>query len=230
MSLVLSKLGAKVRSGMGAWNMSNIDGNQIAAAVITDLTKDFLTKLKDGTLGALSKKYELIFADFSDYLNSTYQKCNYIRTLITKDKPYQLDEIYINGMFKCTTKLIDDNSLCQEARDNRRLIVTGFGGIGKTVFAKHLWLSIFREPKDRIPVFVELRRLNQITSIDMETVLRNMLFPSRRASREDLFTELLLGGRFIFIFDAFDELNEINKSIVEEQILDLALRSPKCGF
>ncbi|MEI8713973.1 NACHT domain-containing protein [Mesorhizobium sp. ISC11] len=210
--------------------MSNIDGNQVAAAVITDLTKDFLTRLKDGTLGALSKKYDIIFADFSEYLSSTYQKCNYIRTLITKERPYELQDIYINGNFSCSGKAIDDNSLCQEARDNKRLIVTGFGGIGKTVFAKHLWLSIFREPQGRIPVFLELRRLNQITSIDMETILRNLLFPSKRASREDLFSELLASGRFIFIFDAFDELNEINRGIVEEQILHMAYRSPKCGF
>ena len=210
--------------------MTNIDSNQIAAAIVTDLTKSFLKGLKEKSLDFLSKKYAIFAADFDQYLSSTYQKCNFIRTVITKDRPYEIKKIYVDGYFKCANNIIQDRELSQLIRDNIRVVVTGFGGIGKTVFAKRFWINVFEEPHGRIPVFFELRRLNNLTSPDIESIVRNSLFPSASANRDEIFKEFLESGRFIFILDALDEVTDEKKGSIEEQILSLSFKYPKCGF
>lgn len=210
--------------------MTNIDGNQIAATVIADLTRSFFLALKDKSLDFLSKKYAIFASEFDQYLLSTHQKCNLIRTVITKDKPYEIKRIYVDGYFKCANEILQDNELSQLIRDNTRVVVTGFGGIGKTVFAKRFWISVFEEPQGRIPIFFELRRLNALTSPDLESIVRNSLFPSAVSRRDEIFQELLENGRFIFVLDALDEVTDEKKSVIEEQILSLSFKYPKCGF
>lgn len=214
----------------GERGLSQIDGNAVSAAVIADLIKSSVATLRKSSASVISNVYELVFEDFDEYLDATAKKCMHVKTVITRDKPYIIDDIYVQTYFKCAEETCDDNALIQHVRDGRRVVVMGFGGIGKTIFAKYLWLSIFREPAGKIPVFYELRRLNALTDVDLETVLRNTVFSAGGREREKIFDFYLQKGNFVFVFDAFDELNEDKRSIVADQILSLSANYPNCSF
>lgn len=95
---------------------------------------------------------------------------------------------------------------------------------------KWTWLQIFEEPEGRLPIYVELRRLNNFTNIDIPTFLRNTIIPTGSGLNIDVFSELCSNGRFIFLFDGFDELRRDARAEVESQILHLCQTYEDCGF
>ncbi len=207
-----------------------IDPNVVAASAAAELSKHFFAELKKSSLDFLSKKYSYLFEDFSNYLDITYNKCNIVRTIINKDKSFEIEDIYVPGVFRLGEQKHSDNDLIQVIRDGDPVIVLGFGGIGKTVFTKHLWLSIFKEPHGKIPVYLEIRRLNSITDADLKTYIKRTISPQKKGISQNLFEDFLGDGRFVFIFDGFDELSEQKKESIGEQILHISYEYPKNGF
>jgi hypothetical protein len=208
----------------------NIDTNAIAASAAAELTKQFFSDLKKTSLDFFSRKYSYLFEDFSNYLELTFNRCNLVRTIINKDKSFELDEIYVPGTFRINEETIRDIDLIQSVRDGKPAVVLGFGGIGKTVFTKYLWLSIFREPMGKIPVFLEVRKLNNITDIDVKTYIRRTISPGKGGVDEATFDAFLNDGRFVFVFDGYDELSESRKVIFGDEILELSYTYPSNGF
>lgn len=207
-----------------------LDPNAIAAAAATELTRSFFSDLKKSSIDFFTKNYRYLFEDFDRYLSVTFNKCNYVRTIINKDKSFEIDDIYVSASFKINETICSDIDLIQKVRDGKPVAVLGFGGIGKTVFAKYLWLSIFREPKGKIPIFLEIRKFNGITDIDIKTYIRRTISPTREGVDQAMFDKFLSEGRFIFIFDGFDELAEAKKSTFSEQVVGLSYDYPENGY
>ncbi len=81
----------------------------------------------------------------------------------------------------------------------------------------------------KIPIFLELRRLNDIQSIDIAAFCRNEL-QSDLSFGKGIFERLCEAGRFEFIFDGFDEVNRESRKVVEKQIINLSEKYKNCGF
>lgn len=210
--------------------MTEFNPNAVAASVFTDLAKELMRNIFHGIPEFAQNKYKTYFENFEESLKKMYIVCFNVRTIINKDEPVPLDNIYVKGKYKCGDRTYNDDELCQIVRDGQRVVVTGFGGIGKTVFCKYLWLSIYREPGGKIPIFFELRNLNDITKQDIEAYVRISLTISGKTLPEDIFRELMRKGRFIFILDAFDEIPDDNRFEIQRQIIELAHQYPSCGF
>ena len=73
---------------------------------------------------------------------------------------------YVNLNFTCGNKVFDDFAVIEELRKRKKLIISGTAGGGKTIFMKYLWISLFENPKGKIPVFIELRKLNDVNTSD----------------------------------------------------------------
>lgn len=210
--------------------MPELNANQIAAGAAATLAKDFLSTL----LTTIPAKIQTFVARYFDNLQGSVERnfvsCSTVRTIINKDKPVPLDSIYVKGKFRCDDQLVNDDEICQLVRDGRRIVVSGFGGIGKTVLCKYIWLSIFRNPEGRIPIFFELRNLNDITEKDLITYIRISLTSKNTSIPSDQFLSIMAQGRFIFILDGFDEIPDDNRFEIQRQILELAGQYPECGF
>ncbi|MBO6605171.1 MAG: NACHT domain-containing protein, partial [Roseicyclus sp.] len=114
-------------------------------------------------------------------------------------------------------------------RKLERVVIKGSGGSGKTVFFKYLWLTCFVESEGRIPLFVELRRLNDLTNLNLIAFCRSEL-QSNAIFSDSVFEKLCEDGKFLFIFDGFDELRKESRAAAEKQIIDLSYRWTNCGF
>jgi len=210
--------------------MSEIDPNKIIAATGTALTKDFLKSLSETVKAGVKKRFYQYFESFTPYLDRAYIGCSTVKTIINKEKPVSIDDIYVKASFSCGPDRVDDDALCQAARDNKRIVVTGFGGIGKTVFCKYLFLSIFRNPEGRIPVFFELRRINDLSDKNLSAYIRVSLTAEREILTDEVFRAMMADGRFVFILDGFDEIPDEFKSDIQRQILEMAHLYRACGF
>jgi hypothetical protein len=210
--------------------MNEIDPNRVLAATAATLAKDFLKSFTSGVGRKLSKTYQKYFESFSPYLERTYVSCSLVKTIINKENPVNIEEIYVKSRFRCAGDVVEDDSLCQYARDGKRIIVTGFGGIGKTVFCKYLFRTVFHNPGGKVPVFFELRRINDITEKNLLTYIRVSLSGDDGIIPEDTFRSIMEDGRFIFILDGFDEIPDEFKNQIQRQILDLSHHYRNCGF
>ncbi len=207
-----------------------IDINKVTASVVTDLTKSTVKSILSYFPAKIRGKYDVYFRNFEEYLERTHKSCSIVRTIISKDKPTGINEIYVKAKFKCGKEFIGDDELCQRIRDGQRVVVCGFGGIGKTIFCKYFWKSLYDNPIGKIPIYFELRNINEITTQDLPNYIRLSLTIGDKPLPEDAFAEMMANGRFVFIFDGFDEVPEKFRLDIQAQIIDLSDRYPECAF
>jgi hypothetical protein len=214
----------------GQFEMSGSDHSTIVASVAVEMTKRYLEKLEAPLADLVKRKVIPHLKTFEPYLKKTLKRCNAVRVLADRDRVYALPAIYVKGSYKSGTSVADDDQLSQRLRDGGRIIVQGLGGIGKTILLKYIWLSVFSEPQGKIPVYLELRRINDITATHLPSYIATILSSTSAPLSTDAFQELAARGRFIFIFDGFDEVIDEQRSALEEQILELAYEYPDCGM
>ena len=207
-----------------------IDGTIVSAEVARELTKTFLQKIEGPISKFVSKGVLLHLNGFEPYLAKTYRRCNAVRVLADRDRIYELKDIYVSPTYKCGKELIGDAEIANRVRDGGRVIVQGFGGVGKTVLLKHIWVELFTAPEGKIPVFVELRRFNEIKNIDIASYIATTISTVDSPLSSTDFYLLMKSGRFTLIFDGFDELSDDRRDVVEGQILSLVSEYPDIGF
>ena len=203
-------------------------GVDIATQVATQLIKDSLSTLFSPISQFVTVKKAKFFESFTSYCTLVYGKSSLVRTLYSKNKPMALRDVYVKTRFHQGPNNFTDLDLIKKFSAGSRIIVKGNGGSGKTIFLKYLWLSRFEKPSGRIPIFVELRRLNDLQNIDLIAFCRNEL-RSDMSFGKGVFEKLCEAGKFEFIFDGFDEVNRESRKSVERQLILLSETYRDCG-
>jgi hypothetical protein len=151
-----------------------------------------------------------------------------MKTLMNPDEPTNLLARYVGLNFKCGSRTFDDFATIEEIRTRKRVVISGTGGGGKTIFTKYLWLAFFERPNGRIPVFIELRQLNELNSDDLMTLIYHSIVSTHSAVPRETFDRGVRTGLFTFILDGFDEVSLDKKIKAEKQILELGQNNPEC--
>lgn len=192
----------------------------LAGRVAKSLSGALAKPLKDVALN--------LTTNFGPHLEITYDRCTKLKTLVNPDEPVDLLSQYVNLKFKCADRSYDDYGAIDEIRKRKRVVVSGTGGGGKTIFTKYIWISFFENPRGQIPVFVELRRFNEISADDLLSFIYHSIVASHANVPREVFDKGVASGLFVFILDGFDEVAKEKKKNVERQLLDLAKNNPEC--
>lgn len=203
-----------------------IDPNVIAASVLTDLIRSMLSDFKESAATILSRAWRSVSEDFDRYLRESYARTRYVRILSQKSSDVDLYSVYVPSRFRSGDKKVTDNSLISSVRDGARVVIIGNGGAGKTFFMRHLWQSIFASPEGRIPLFVELRKLNEKPQLTLSDFLRASI-SSKKTIDAISFEALLECGGFVLVMDGFDEVQLERRDDLQLEILDLAFSFPR---
>lgn len=202
---------------------------EVATQVATNLISSSMERLYSPLSDFITVKKAQYLEGFSSYCKLMHQKNSMVRTLYAKTKPMPLKEVYVKTQFTQEKRTFSDLQIISLFSTKNRIIIKGNGGSGKTIFLKHLWLSRFEHPQGRIPIFVELRRLNDLQSIDILSFCRNEL-QSDMSFGKGVFEKLCENGKFEFIFDGFDEVNKSNRRTIEKQIISMSEKYHDCCF
>ena len=205
-----------------------------AAQAIYEKAKNYLVdrELKDQV--DIGSAYER-------YLEKTYDTYSKSKTILYDDKPEKISSFYIpadllewtswktgkkrkttvdRGKSKISTKNIEDLF-----EFTNKVIITGIGGMGKTMLMKHFCFSGI-EKGFCIPVFISLRRFNNVSLEDMP--LEKLIFDQLKIFGFELdykyFEYSLEGSRYMFLFDGYDELNEAKRATLSYELSDFAKR------
>ena len=191
--------------------------------LFSELVKKLFSKPEEAAPGRLRT------AHLKEHCERTFQRCTKIKTLLSRDEPIDMLQQYVNTRFRVKRRgkerMIDDYDAITEIEEKRRATVVGTAGCGKTIFMRYLWVSLFTSIDAHIPIFVELRRLNSMSTLDLESVIFHSIVPTQEKIDIASFQSWIGHGRFTFILDGVDEIAADKRDKVQEQILKLCVKS-----
>ncbi|WP_182419949.1 NACHT domain-containing NTPase [Bartonella sp. HY038] len=173
-----------------------------------------------------------IKTDFKPHLKATFDKCTKIKTVLDGTKPLNMLDIYAGQNFEIHKQHVDHYQLIErikninDAYDNNAYVLTGTGGGGKSMFMRYLWISLFEDPRGKIPFFLELRSFNKAKHSDLEDFIYQSVIKTGSTISKENFTNGLRAGNFYLLLDGFDEVTHDNRHELQAHIISLRENNP----
>lgn len=177
--------------------------------------KAVLDKYTDPVISKLGKKakegWEKFKFDFDisfrKYIKNSYAKYSKVKTILYKAEPQYIYDFFETPTLKSDYKApFKADSIETVICQSNFIVIRGTGGIGKSTLLKHLFLSAI-DSGDLIPVFLELKDLNETSgSYDLLDYIFERLENLDCKINRDYFDYALRSGRFVFLFDGYDEM------------------------
>ncbi len=207
--------------------MKEIDYNKITAEVIADLAKSAAKTIWK----QLSKKYKDIInkekvdfgVAFEKYLTESQKSISMAKTILYGQTPRPLYSFFECMGIRNNSEIIDTSDVNNILSIGHKIIITGTGGIGKSMLMKHCFLNCIRKTQ-YIPVLVELRGLNEYCAedISIESFIYNTLKTFGFELEEDYFKYSLESGCYLILFDGYDEVKNSLSTKVTQEIIDFS--------
>lgn len=199
--------------------------SEIATKVIVSLVESFVKtviKKSSNYLKDLTHEMEIDFGQaYIDYLQIEYQKQSKIKTLLYRHEPKDLYAFYVCTSLRLERSVIDPTCVKNLLKVGKRLVVTGTGGIGKSILFKHLFLNSITTT-NYIPVLIELRGLNstECKELDFLDFIYQCLCNKGFRLEKKYFEYSLQSGKYVFLFDGYDEIRNTLTERATQALLD----------
>lgn len=216
---------------MAEQNTTNEIMANVASSLIKDSIKSAWGKVKK-YFKDIDAKDQIKFGDaYDEYLNNTESQYSKIKTIIYRHVPKDLYSFYECVGVKYNGITIDTSTITNLLDVNNRIIITGTGGIGKTIMLKHFFLNTVKET-DYIPVLIELRRFNSAEgkNINLKDGIQNVLHQNGFSLEKEYYDYSLQEGGYVILLDGFDEVSRDNANDLARQILDFSCQYPQNKF
>ncbi len=198
---------------------NDIDVNKIAAEFVQQNIEHFYHTSKDILKGAADSVRLKLSRSYKDYIGCVAGRYSKAKSFFIRDEPTYLYNFYVPmGLTGVNGEVTDASIAALESR-NRFVVITGSGGSGKSMMMRHLLLDGLQA--NRVPVFLELRELNQ-TQLSLKEFIQNTLHLNNFALDNEYIEKALKVGHFLLLFDGFDELASSLRKTISKELLDLA--------
>jgi hypothetical protein len=197
-----------------------IDINKVAAEFVQQNIESFYNTGKGVLKGATDKVRLFLSSSYHDYLTCVAERYSKAKSFFIRDKPTYLYDFYTPIGISCGGMSINETSVRELVKVNPFTVVTGWGGSGKSMLMRHLFIDAIIQ-KEKIPIFLELRELNQTEQSLLEFV-RATLHSNRFELDDEYIEKAMKAGHFIFILDGFDEVQRALRKSLSRQIHQLA--------
>ena len=210
---------------------NNVDINKISVDIVTDLAKSMAQTLYKKIVNYivdLKNKDEVDFGyAYTEYLNYAKSIHEKIKTLLYRHVAKDIYSFYECVGLKRNKNKIDTSNVNNVLKIGNKLIITGIGGVGKSIMMKHFFLNVLKNT-NYIPVLVELRGLNTFDAknIDIVDYIFNVMKTQKFTLEKKYFDYSLETGNYVILLDGFDEVkNELSKTVTN-QIFALSNKYP----
>lgn len=205
------------------------NSSAVMGVALAEIIQNLSAKIVNGTTGAAKKMWQKAFADFDPFMRETYNRNSNVRILCQKDKDVNLYDVYVKSHFSCLRDKVDDDQLLYKIVEGKNVVINGNGGAGKTFLMRHLWISLFKGDTKFVPIFLELRKINELSQANVMSFIRLSISPKGEID-ESTFSKFCDIGKFIFFLDGFDEVSREKRDLIQSQILEMAANFPECRF
>ncbi|MDR3571461.1 MAG: NACHT domain-containing protein [Candidatus Pacebacteria bacterium] len=187
--------------------------------VAIKLATKFLSLVKEPVARKLDEiKVSLQFG-FDAYVKNEIERYSKIKTILGVNVHLDIAGIYVNLYLNLAhakfsnpkegarAPVIRDDEMLTVIDRNRRIVVTGTAGCGKSMLMRYLFLQTLSQRDHLLPVFVELRDLND----KIDTSIVDYVNEKIRGTIESFTIEqtkfALKEGTIVLFLDGFDEID-----------------------
>ena len=183
-----------------------------------EFTLDSMSNLTNGWDSKLKSRFK---GSFKAYTEETCKHCSVVYNLINKNNPANLSDIYVEPPFYFYTDKQEYTSFKEfnPFDKHNNILIKGTAGLGKSTLCKHLYLH-FVKKKEGIPLFMELKHINNTKLTLWEFILREMKLTGININNEHI-VDLFKSGKFILILDGFDEVDPEIRHKLEIQLREV---------
>ena len=167
---------------------------------------------------------------FERYLENATERLNQIKTIATGINPRNIigeNELYIKIGVDFRNNEIDTSRAENLIEHGKNIMIVGSGGVGKSMLMRYLFLRTAFDG-DYIPVFVELRKLSrqEAGKISIEKLIADCMAQFDVELPRDEFVYSLRLGKYLFLFDGFDEIKETLAPEAAEKLQEFCSKYP----
>jgi predicted NACHT family NTPase len=193
---------------------------------ITSICNDLVTATVDSARGQAEKLLVEFQIGFGKYLERNYERCSKVKTLLHRYEPIEIESAYVPPRLKFGRHTINQRSFIDLLKKRHKTVIVGMAGSGKSMLLKHLFVSFYRTPIGRLPIFIELRHLNNMTGKTIHDYAHEQISAIVRRFTREQFDYGLQRGTFILMLDGLDELDYSQRDAYCDEILHLAYQHP----
>lgn len=203
--------------------MNNIDNEELMTNIAITVTETAFKNAWSGIkkfFNDLSVKDDIRYRTaYERYLTNTKSKNSKIKTIIYRSIPKDIYSFYICIGVLFNGKTIDTGNINNLLALGNKFIITGTGGIGKSILFKHLFLNTIEETTF-IPVLLELRSFNiyDLKDISIYEAIYKSLYDNGFELSEEYFEYSMKEGAYIIFFDGYDEVNRDKTDKITSEI------------
>ncbi len=179
----------------------------------------------------LKEKMEIkLRIGFRRFIDSNVRRFSTVKTIISSSTPIPLLSIYVNlwlspaAKQRQKPKRLRDEDFLTQINEYRSVVFTATAGAGKSMLMRYLYLRFLEAQTERLPVFIELRDLNQYPSTTIEDYLLKKIREYFDEFSESQLKYALETGHIILFLDGFDEIDYDKRSERERQINAMTAR------
>lgn len=171
---------------------------------------------------------------FDRYLENATQRYNQIRTLATGTTPRNIigeDSLYVSIGLNYNGTEIDTSTVDSLLEISNNLLILGTGGVGKSMLTRYLFLDT-AEYGGYVPVLIELRRIGSQSSgqLSILDLIYGCMKDFDVELPKDQFEYSLQLGKYLFLFDGFDEVKSSLAKETADAIQAFSAKYPKNSF
>lgn len=201
--------------------IDNRAGKETAALITTNFVQSSSMSIKRSIVKEPTQTMDAIQV----YLSNAMEKYNKIKTLLYRDTPKPFYSFYIpnrieepSGRFTCTA--IHNFNVKKIEKKSKYIILSGVGGLGKSMMMRHLMLNAIIEYQHfgHVPVLIQLKDYDGTNLGEFLYSKIKILAPH---FSKELFIELISEGSFIFLLDGLDEINSNVYNKFEQELSEL---------
>jgi hypothetical protein len=168
---------------------------------------------------------------FLKYLSAVREYYRKLKTLLYDKTPKEFYSFYVCNDLKYNRKAIGNISAARLCSLSHFIIISGIGGLGKSMMMRHLLLNAIDnyEELKLLPIFIQLKDYGESTGDLHDYVYSAVKRFDENVTSEQL-TAILESGSCLLLFDGLDEIKSAISTRVVGELESLACHYPQNHF
>ena len=196
------------------------DPNKIATEFLQQNIDKFFETGR-GIIKAATDKIRLYLdSTYKEYIKTLLERHSKVRSFFIRNEPAYLYEFYVPLDLLRGFKRLKGSGIMDIIKISPFALITGSAGSGKSLIMRHLLIDTLLI-KEKVPIFVELRQINQ-NGGDLRQLINRVLYANKFRLGEVFVEKALSAGQFALFLDGFDEVNLSKRQNLSQEIIKLA--------